>query len=576
MKNHWKTLGTVVFLAGTGVVVFEVIRRYFYEKNKGTQMPFPDKVIGGSNQAVKKEKAVSAPPSTPAEAYDKDMPDHPPEPPAPEPLALSPGVSFDIGTKNTEDRERLWSLLQNESFRQRGEGFRSNWAFHVYASKNNLGAPVARTASKAERVDFGGKQYGFQVFAGDTLFNEIPQWSKVQSLHNLVGGTMPESGLQLALLEASYRACGTELHTNWSFHHIALEKKLGPAMSDSYRITVDGQEYSMQVFALDTLYTPVPNWSDVRLLSETPAGNLYQALMTETYKVADSVYDPNSSLQKYGAQNQLGTPLSGVYDVDMAGTPVYLQVFAKDTVYALHGRAPARASDLTKPALPDIKLTPSDAEVSSADDALSSRKPSFAMLPVAGQPRISQLYGYTKWAAGGGRQYYGACQGRHPGIDFAVPVGTPLLAIDYGVVVCAGRPGQDCPFGGCPPMLAIVRYGNVYAIYGHASAVKVQKGDRVEPGQVVCLSGDYGGPHLHFEMRPVPERMLGNQDPFQAAVNPGYAVNPLDYFNNEMNAYFDLWYNKLGGRSHFCVGSIRDQDRITFAGPVDYRPCSNS
>jgi hypothetical protein len=105
--------------------------------------------------------------------------------------------------------------------------------------------------------------------------------------------------------------------------------------------------------------------------------------------------------------------------------------------------------------------------------------------------------------------------------------------------------------------------------------VNVRKGQLVKPGDVVCWSGTYGGPHLHFEIRPVPKNLLSNTDTNQKGVNPGFAVNPVEYFSNELQEYFQQCLAKLGGTSHFCVGTFHDQEQIRFGGPVDNRPCTN-
>ncbi|NJN68793.1 MAG: M23 family metallopeptidase, partial [Chloroflexaceae bacterium] len=487
--------------------------------------------------------------------------------------------------QDLRDVEAFWYLLQNETFHQRGEGFRKDWAFHRYAVRHRLGAPLAPTAGKAHYLEVDGKQYGYQPFASDTLLNEIPRWGKVQRLTTLLGGRMPSGGLALKLLEATYRAVGTELHPDWAFHGFAMAHQLGPALGDSHRITVDGQEYAMQVFAGDTLYCPVPDWFDVRQLSHTPASSeaLYTALWEETCRVSGTPYHPDSPFHLLAASKKLGTPLSGIYPVDLEGTTFMVQVFALDTLYApadAPESEPLLLSYLVAPAAseeapePEPEKDAPEPDPGEPGDALSRKRPVFTMLPVAGNPRISQFYGYTRFAAGRGRAYYGACQGHHPGIDFAVPVGTPLLAIGHGVVVCAGVANRDCPFGGCPPMIAILRYGNVYAIYGHASQVVVRKGQPVRPGDVVGLSGDYGGPHLHFEIRPVPPHLLPSTDPHQPPVNPGHAVNPVDYFAPDIQAYFEQALDRLGRERHFCAGSLRDQEPIIFGGPVDTRPCA--
>jgi murein DD-endopeptidase MepM/ murein hydrolase activator NlpD len=44
----------------------------------------------------------------------------------------------------------------------------------------------------------------------------------------------------------------------------------------------------------------------------------------------------------------------------------------------------------------------------------------------------------------------------------------------------------------------------LYTVYAHLSETKVEKGDRVETGDIIGLSGTTGltsGPHLHFEVR---------------------------------------------------------------------------
>lgn len=97
----------------------------------------------------------------------------------------------------------------------------------------------------------------------------------------------------------------------------------------------------------------------------------------------------------------------------------------------------------------------------------------------------------------------------HRGIDIPAPRGTEVHAIRAGVVRRAGndpayadmvvqiehvKPGQsdDCARGGC-----------YWSNSLHLSEAKVEKGQRVERGQVVGLSGagESGFEHLHFEIR---------------------------------------------------------------------------
>jgi murein DD-endopeptidase MepM/ murein hydrolase activator NlpD len=86
----------------------------------------------------------------------------------------------------------------------------------------------------------------------------------------------------------------------------------------------------------------------------------------------------------------------------------------------------------------------------------------------------------------------------HEGVDFVVPVGTPVFASAGGVVEYAGPHPQ---FGN----LVEIDHGNgVITRYAHNSKVLVQVGQVVKRGQKISLSGMTGratGPHMHFEVR---------------------------------------------------------------------------
>jgi murein DD-endopeptidase MepM/ murein hydrolase activator NlpD len=86
----------------------------------------------------------------------------------------------------------------------------------------------------------------------------------------------------------------------------------------------------------------------------------------------------------------------------------------------------------------------------------------------------------------------------HPGIDVAVPTGSPIRAAGGGVVSATG---DDPEYG----LFVLLDHPDGYqSLYGHASRLLVAVGDSVSAGQVVALSGSTGrstGPHLHFEIR---------------------------------------------------------------------------
>ncbi len=104
--------------------------------------------------------------------------------------------------------------------------------------------------------------------------------------------------------------------------------------------------------------------------------------------------------------------------------------------------------------------------------------------PVRG--RVISSYG-----KGGGKS--------NDGIDIQVPEGTSIKAAENGVVIYAGDGLKE--FGNT----VLVRHEDgLVTVYGHASQLKVSRGEKVKRGQEIALSGMSGStdsPRLHFEVR---------------------------------------------------------------------------
>jgi murein DD-endopeptidase MepM/ murein hydrolase activator NlpD len=96
--------------------------------------------------------------------------------------------------------------------------------------------------------------------------------------------------------------------------------------------------------------------------------------------------------------------------------------------------------------------------------------------------RLHPILGYTRM---------------HEGIDFGVPVGTPVFAAGDGVVEEAKW------FGGYGRWVKLKHSGGWETGYGHLSGWAVKAGEHVHQGQVIAYSGSSGestGPHLHYEV----------------------------------------------------------------------------
>lgn len=88
----------------------------------------------------------------------------------------------------------------------------------------------------------------------------------------------------------------------------------------------------------------------------------------------------------------------------------------------------------------------------------------------------------------------------HHGLDFAVPVGTPLKAAGSGVVSLGKRMGG---YGNVIMITHIVNGQQLTTVYAHLSKISVSPGQTVQQGQVIGATGNTGdstGPHLHFEV----------------------------------------------------------------------------
>lgn len=118
-------------------------------------------------------------------------------------------------------------------------------------------------------------------------------------------------------------------------------------------------------------------------------------------------------------------------------------------------------------------------------------------IPFQGNHRVSQLWGdnpdfYRQFP------YDGVPLRGHNGIDFAMPIGTPLMTVDSGRVLTVGA----SPSGFGNWVMVDHRWGQ--SVYAHMHRVTVREGQTVERGDILGESGNSGtstGPHLHFSIR---------------------------------------------------------------------------
>lgn len=135
--------------------------------------------------------------------------------------------------------------------------------------------------------------------------------------------------------------------------------------------------------------------------------------------------------------------------------------------------------------------------------------------PTGGKGRISDHYGYRTHPVLHHKQM-------HAGLDFAMPIGTPIYATANGVVLSAGiQPGYG-------HMVEIRHNFGFGTRYGHLNGkYAVKQGDFVRKGDIIAYSGNSGlstGPHLHYEIRFISK-----------------PLNPINFVNWKQENYKDIF-----------------------------------
>lgn len=137
-----------------------------------------------------------------------------------------------------------------------------------------------------------------------------------------------------------------------------------------------------------------------------------------------------------------------------------------------------------------------DGQVSSSIRPSSVAKTTSRLISSAGGPAYDGYY--MKPFIGGHKT-----QGLHGynGVDYGMPIGTPLYSSAAGTVLIAKNSGYNGGYGN----YIVIQHGNsTQTVYGHMSSVSVSVGQKLVQGQLIGYSGNSGkstGPHLHFEIR---------------------------------------------------------------------------
>lgn len=141
------------------------------------------------------------------------------------------------------------------------------------------------------------------------------------------------------LMNETYTRRAEGYNSDWAFHQVAVQRGLGAPLARTNEINADGKNWKFQVFARDTLFCEIPNWGEVRLLSETMAGSipptgLARGLLEASFLAGGAPFDINEIFHQFAFAARLGPPMGPITTLVSDGMSYRVAPFAVDTLYA--------------------------------------------------------------------------------------------------------------------------------------------------------------------------------------------------------------------------------------------------
>src|SRR6185436_8538671 len=209
---------------------------------------------------------------------------------------------------------------------------------------------------------------------------------------------------------------------------------------------------------------------------------------------------------------------------------------------SVHRPIPKREPSLahgTTPPLPSSAAPAPAADMASAEPPRAQSSPALRLDFGRPVPAGMRAVVGSGWA---GLRGIGPTRRLHRGLDIGLPIGTPILAIDQGVVTHVH--GQN--IGDAGIWTAVRHPSGITSRYIHLSRVLVERGQLVQRGELIARSGDTaspGLPHLHLDLRaptamlPAIETAIGrprsgwgpDMPPFGHSI-PGEPLIPVDAY----------------------------------------------
>ena len=246
------------------------------------------------------------------------------EPPAPPPPAIPPYIEL---------RDTLLDL----SYGRVNHVYNPDSASHQFALQNRLGPPM----SPPFRFTAENQAWQAELFGTDAICSPGGDWKDIRRL-----SVLDEGELKTVFRAEAYRQLGVHYHAGWAIHEYADRNDLGIPLSEHFPVTISGgKSFVVQIFQLDTLFTPAGKWNTVLPLSGMltmanlvgPEAELRDLLLNQQYIRIGNRYHPDWELHKYAIRNNLGAPITDQQAIEVGGQDYMVASYARDVLFSPTG-----------------------------------------------------------------------------------------------------------------------------------------------------------------------------------------------------------------------------------------------
>jgi murein DD-endopeptidase MepM/ murein hydrolase activator NlpD len=271
-----------------------------------------------------------------------------------------------------------------------------------------------------------------------------------------------------------------------------------PSLKVASEVVIDGGEALLPEVGPSTDAPDKVNFSNGQISTYIVRSGDTLAKVADMFDVSVNTILWANDLTKGSAlragQNLVILPISGVIHTVVAGDS--LNSIAKKYGGDIDEIADFNDMKASSKLAVGDKIVIPDGQVSSSIRPSATKSTTSRLISSAGGPAYDGYY--LKPFIGGHKT-----QGLHGynGVDYGMPVGTPLYASAAGKVIISKSSGWN---GGYGDYVVIQHPNSTQTVYGHMSSVLVSVGQTVVQGQLIGYSGNTGkstGPHLHFEIR---------------------------------------------------------------------------